>query len=171
MYWSLKPYVLGKCSNGFINLENDPLKCVECPMNFMCSNNTILGCLDGTSSIVGSSTCCPKNATCPVGYAVDTSNGCKCKEIKCPSVVHFDERNKMIFKSQNLVFEKRDISIKCLSNNICMNCIKGNLIVSDTSTCECSKYDECIEKYNGNYWTGNIINKFVCTNFFKKSYY
>lgn len=132
---------LSKCRAGMTPI-GDTNECVYCPSGFYCNSHSLypIECSEGYYSLQGSTKCCPKNQTCPVGYAVDTHRECSCTLIKCQSESHV-----LVFNMQNENIQCKPLPKHC---NYCSS--SGYVLMEDT--CFCIENKKCQSQNKKHYW-------------------
>jgi len=140
--------VTGQCPMGFIKNEAKT-DCLPCPVDYKCDGIQEYPerCPYGTSSLGGSFECCPQNATCNAGYAVNPYRKCECTAMECPS-----EMRKKALRGENVF---------CVaSGGHCGSDCREEGWVQDEKSCICFENKKC--GGGQQYWFDGLRLGFLC---------
>lgn len=161
--WASSPV---ECPRGWIPTINTG-ECIPCPQGFFCNfgiRYPVL-CSPGTYSLEGSERCCPKNMTCPVGFAVNANEGCLCTSIECRSSLSDLERSHG--REKRLVYDKRRNWIICKDERELSPCGIGRChdvrMIQYEESCICTRSTRCMNSnLQTQYWFSTFENSFHC---------
>jgi hypothetical protein len=143
--------------------------CVPCQSGFFCplEYQYPKKCDVGMWSVKGSVQCCPRNMTCPVGFAVNANKNCSCTPIECPFSLTESEQN---IQPKTLTFNPLETGDTLICKGIVGICTSQNMKCSDRAmvqyenNCLCVRRTKCMNAAGENmqYWYSNTDHSFEC---------